>query len=374
MRICIVSDAYYPYPSGVSEHAHNLAQSLTKKGNSVTILTSHYPGEKKEKAVVRIGRIIFVPLNGTLVTTPLLNPISVKTFFSKNSFDIVHLHGPFFPDISHWALKYSEAPCVATFHTTGFSSITIGSHLYQKVFPFYKKLRARIGVSPVAVNFIKPYIPGDYIIIPNGVDTFRFSPEGNKHSKIEHITGKKILFLGRLDARKGLGQLLSGFKLLIKKIDAHLIVVGTGPERKKYERFVSDNNLTRLVHFLGFVANEDLPSVYRSCDVYCSPALGAETFGIVLLEAMASGIPVAASNIDGYKQVIKEGENGLLFNPKSPEDLAEKLLSILTNTSLRDNLISNGLESAKQYDWQKIAERVYQVYNKTLDKNNNESI
>jgi len=366
MRICVVSDAYYPYPSGVTEHVYNLTRTMREKGHRVTVLTIHYPKEKKEKGVKRLGRVMFVPMNGTLVTVPLIKPILVRTFFIENSFNIVHLHGPFFPDISHWALKYSPAPCVATFHTTGFKKITAGAQLYQKIFPFYKKLKARIGVSPVAVDFIKPYIPGEYTIVPNGVDTSRFSPYGNKHREIEKIKGKKILFLGRLDTRKGLGQLLPAFKLLRNETDAHLIVAGTGPERTKYENYVKENKLQDSVYFLGFVPNEELPSVYHSCDIYCSPALGAETFGIVLLEAMASAVPVVASNIAGYKQVIEDGENGLLFNPYSPIDIKQTILSVLSNNSLRNNLVTSGLESAKQYDWGKIADRIFEIYNKAI--------
>lgn len=362
MKICIVSDAYYPYPSGVTEHAYNLAKYLREKGHRVTILTLHYPGEKKEKNVERVGRVIFVPMNGTLVTVPFLNPSVVRAFFMKNSFDIVHLHGPFFPGLSHWALKYSNAPCVATFHTTGFSEITIGAGLYQKLFPFYKNLKARIGVSPVAVDFIKPYIPGDYLIVPNGVDTSHFSPSGKKHKKIEKIEGKKLLFLGRLDTRKGLGQLLPAFKLLQKEMDIHLIVAGKGPEKPRYEKFVKENNLSERTHFLGYIPNEELPSIYRSCNIYCSPALGGETFGIVLLEAMASGTPVVSSNIAGYRQVINDGENGLLFDPHSPQDIKQKISRLLQNENLKKKLIENGLESAKQYDWLNVTDRILEIY------------
>lgn len=366
MRICVVSDAYYPYPSGVSEYAHNLAKYLKEKGNSVTILTLHYPGEEQDEGVVRVGRVIFVPMNGTLATVPLLNPIFVKSFFTKNKFDIVHLNGPFFPDISHWALKYSPAPCIATFHTTGFSKVTIGARFYQKMFPFYKRLKALIGVSPVAVYFIRPYIPGNYLIVPNGVDTSRFTPKGEKHPEITKLGGKKILFLGRLDKRKGLGQLLPAFRLLRDEIDAHLIVAGTGPERTKYENFVRGNNLKDYVHFLGFIPNKELPSVYRSCDVYCSPALGGETFGIVLIEAMASGIPVVASNIDGYRQVIKDGENGSFFDPYSPEDIKEKILSVLSNEKVKQKLVKQGLKIVKQYDWRNITDRILEIYHNVL--------
>ncbi len=362
MKICIVSDAYYPYPSGVSEHAHNLAQTLRKKGHDTTILTLHYPKERSEQGVARVGRVLFIPMNGTVATVPFLNPSIVRAFFMKHRFDVVHLHGPFFPGLSHWALKYSPAPCIATFHTTGFGTVTIGARLYQKLFPLYKQLKVRIGVSPVAVEFIKPYIPGTYEIVPNGVDTSRFSPSVKKHALVEQLSGKKILFLGRLDTRKGLAQLLPAFALLRKEMDIHLIVAGTGPERPKYEKYVEEHDLDKHVHFLGFVPNEELPSIYRSCDVYCSPALGGETFGIVLIEAMASGTPVAASRIAGYKQVISGGENGLLFDPHSPDDIKEKLKVILTDESLQHKLIDEGLRSAKRYDWSNVTDRILEIY------------
>ena len=364
MRICVVSDAYYPYPSGVTEYAHNLSKSLREKGHSVTILTLHYPGEEKREGVERVGRVVFVPMNGTLATVPLLNPITVRSFFDRNIFDVVHLNGPFFPDISHWALKYSHASCVATFHTTGFSKVTIGSELYQKIFPFYRKLKARIGVSPVAVDFIKPYIPGEYLIVPNGVDMSRFRPTGRKYEDISGLKGKKVLFLGRLDERKGLGQLLLAFRLLQKEMDAHLVIAGTGPRKTTYESYVKEHGLTEYIHFLGFIPNKDIPSIYRSCDIYCSPALGGETFGIVLIEAMASGVPVIASNIDGYRQVIEDGKNGLLFDPHSPEDIKQRLLSVLSDSNLRDKLIKQGLGSVKQYEWKRVSERIVEIYKK----------
>jgi phosphatidylinositol alpha-mannosyltransferase len=366
MNVCIVSDAYYPYPSGVSEHAHNLAEALRSKGHQATILTLHYPKEESEEDVKRIGRVLFIPMNGTIATVPFLNPSVVRAFFMNHAFDVVHLHGPFFPGLSHWALKYSPAPCIATFHTTGFSQVTIGSGLYQKLFPFYKRLKARIGVSPVAVDFIKPYIPGAYEIVPNGVDTARFSPRVEEHKYVKTINGQKILFLGRLDTRKGLAQLLPAFKLLHKELDVHLFVAGSGPERGKYEKFVDDNNLNEHVHFLGFVPNEELASIYRSCDVYCSPALGGETFGIVLIEAMASGTPVAASRIAGYQQVISDGQNGLLFDPRSPDDIKEKLSLILTNDQRRKKLIREGLKSAKEYDWSNVADRILEIYRRAV--------
>jgi phosphatidylinositol alpha-mannosyltransferase len=145
-------------------------------------------------------------------------------------------------------------------------------------------------------------------------------------------------------------------------MDIRLIVAGSGPERPRYEKFVSDHNLKEHVHLLGFVPNEELPSVYRSCDVYCSPALGGETFGIVLIEAMASGTPVAASRIAGYEQVINDGQNGLLFDPHSPEDIKEKLASVLTNDHLKKTLVKNGLACVKEYDWSYVTDRLVEIY------------
>ncbi|TES93090.1 MAG: glycosyltransferase family 1 protein, partial [Candidatus Cloacimonadota bacterium] len=356
----------YPYPSGVTEHVSNLAKTLREKGHTVTVITLHYPGEEIEEGVVRMGRVVFVPMNGTLTTLPLLNPLTVKSFFDKNRFDIVHLNGPFFPNISHWALKYTHYPCIASFHSTGFRNLTFGARYYKRLFPFYNKLKAYIGGSQVSADFIKPYLPGKYQIVPYGVDIERFTPSGKKHPEITKLKGKKVLFLGRLDARKGLRQLLPTFNLIRKEMDAHLIVAGAGPEKPKYEHFVKKNSLTDYVHFLGFIPNEELASVYRSCDIYCSPALGGETFGIVLIEAMASGVPVVASNIDGYKEVIKDGYNGLLFNPHSTEDIKEKILTVLLNDSIRGNLVKEGLRAVKQYDWNCVTERILEIYLKVV--------
>ncbi|GAH25600.1 unnamed protein product, partial [marine sediment metagenome] len=182
------------------------------------------------------------------------------------------------------------------------------------------------------------------------------------------VKGKKILFLGRHDTRKGLGQLLHAFKLLRKEMNVYLIVAGTGPEKSTCENFVKQHRLTEHVHFLGFIPKEDIPSVYRSCDIYCSPALGGETFGIVLIEAMASGIPVVASNIDGYKQVIKDGINGLLCNPHSPEDIKDKISSLLSDNTLRIRLITEGLHTVSQYEWKRVSQRIYEIYEDVTSK------
>jgi phosphatidylinositol alpha-mannosyltransferase len=213
-----------------------------------------------------------------------------------------------------------------------------------------------------ARDSIRPYIPGDYRIVPNGVDTDRFTAGSRP---LPEFSGPepKILFLGRLDPRKGLEQLLRAFPLVRQAIpEVLLLVVGKGPEERRYRRIAFDGGFTSAVRFLGFVPPERLPSCYASCDVYCSPALGGESFGIVLIEAMASGRPVVASDIPGYREVVKNGENGLLVDPHDPSGLAAVLVRLLRDPTLRRTLAARGLESVSDYSWVRVSERIEALY------------
>jgi phosphatidylinositol alpha-mannosyltransferase len=290
-------------------------------------------------------------------------PAEVRAFVQGHDFDILHLHGPFPPNLSYWALRYSRTTNVATFHSTRFSFRAPGSSLFRWAFRnWYRKLDGLIAVSMAARDSIRPYIPGDYRIVPNGVDTDRFTAGSRP---LPEFSGPepKILFLGRLDPRKGLEQLLRAFPLVRQAIpEVLLLVVGKDPEERRYRRIAFDGGFTSAVRFLGFVPPERLPSCYASCDVYCSPALGGESFGIVLIEAMASGRPVVASDIPGYREVVKNGENGLLVDPHDPSGLAAVLVRLLRDPTLRRTLAARGLESVSDYSWVRVSERIEALY------------
>lgn len=365
MKICLVSDPYYPYPSGVSEYTHYLAKYLRRFGHKVKILTTHYKDEKYEPDVIRIGRVFYIPMNKSFATLSLGwdIPGKVKRFLEEENFDVIHTMGPFPPSISFFALHYSKTLNVTTFHSTGFKYYRMGSLIFRRLFKRYiNKLHGLIAVSETPRDTFMPYIPGDYTIIPNGIDLEKFHPEVPPLSEFENRKNK-ILYLGRLDRRKGLIELLRAIPLIKDELkDLTLIVVGKGPLEDDCRRLVKELDLSEVVVFKGYAKSEEIPNYYASCDLYCSPALGGESFGIVLLEAMAIGKPVAASRIPGYDRVIKDGYNGLFFDPHKPADIAQKIISILKNEDLKNRLINNGKEFVKDYSWFDVAKQIEGFY------------
>ncbi len=374
MKICIVSDAYYPYPSGVSEYTFYVAKYLRKRGHKVRILTTHYPrikgvrGEETERGVFRVGRVFLIPANKSYATPTIGFGISriVKNFIQKENFDVLHLHTPIFPGLSYFALRHSKSANVAVFHSTGFKPLKLGANYFKRVFrKSLSKIHQKIAISPSAKNHINSYFGEDFNIIPCGVDIEKFSSSSKKINLPPR--GPKILYFGRIDRRKGLFELLESFPLILKKFPkALLIVAGSGPLEKKAKKIAKKIGISKSVIFKGFIPAEKVPSYYASCDVYCSPALGGESFGIVLIEAMASGIPVVASKIVGYDFVIKDGYNGLFCDPKSSKDIASKVLNVLENRKLSEMLVENAKNFVRNYSWEIIVEQIEKVYFRAL--------
>ena len=367
MKICMVTDPYYPYPGGVAEHVHHLTLELRKLGHRVIVLAGSQ-NEKGEPDVIQMGNLVSFPANLTSITFTFSwrLPFLVWHFFRENTFDIVHAHGPLGFNLPYWAVHYAVAPCVGTFHTVyaGYNFYALAKMLFKDDF---RKLNGVIVVSKAAKNNIEPHFPGYYRIIPNGVNVARFNPEVPIIPELVS-PNPKILFVGRLESRKGLQHLLAAFPFIKKEIpNAGLMVVGTGPQAKKYQK-LAEREFKGAVKFVGYVTPEDLPSYYRSCDVYCSPATGGEAFGIVLLEAMASGTPVVASNIEGYKGVIKDGYNGLLVNPFDPKALAYAIVRVLKDHALRKTLQEDGRSFAESYSWGNVAKQVEQFYLELINR------
>lgn len=367
MKICLVSSSYLPYTSGVSIHVHNLAHTLRALGHTVQILTTSYPkmNQKPENSVTRIGRVIFLPAKGSYFTLPigLRLPLAVRDFLQHFQPDIVHLHGFAPPEIAFWALHYSKARNVATIHTTNIPKSRFGTKIYRHLFAKYNnKLHGRIAVSNSAKQAIEPYLPGYYQVIPNGIFTHRFNPTVKRLEEFND-SRPKILYVGRLEKRKGLSILLKALPVIKQKIpDTILIVVGNGPAKNYFQRMVTGLKIVDSVEFIGFVPNEELPSYYASSDVYCSPTLYPEANSIVILEAMATGKPVVAPDFPGYREIIGDNENGVLFKPKNSDDLAAKLIRLLSENNLREKLIVNGLQKAQEFDWYKIAKKIENFY------------
>lgn len=375
LRICLVSAAYRPYPSGVGEHVHGLALGLKELGQDVTILTTRFDGhgsEADELPVVRLGRAVLIPMNRSYATLPVGLSLArqVRSFLAENHFDVVHCHGMFWPEISYWAIRYSRAVNVFTNLTAGFRTGAAGAGLFRLLFRGQlARIHGHVAISVRSRSAVEAYVPAEYRIIPCGVDLTRFSP-GSNAARGRGAGGRVILFLGRLDRRKGLEVLLRAMPRVLDGVpDARLVIVGGGPMELPARRFVGAAGLGAAVSFVGRVSPDDLPTYYSNCDVYCSPALGGETFGIVLLEAMASGTAVVASRIPGYDEVVTDGVDGLLFPAGDADALSRVLLEVLQNEALRRRLAEAGLQRSRQFAWPRVARMTLDYYQELLSRN-----
>jgi phosphatidylinositol alpha-mannosyltransferase len=370
MKICIVSDAYYPYPGGVSEHIHHTAIELRRLGHEAKILTASFGDNKgfEHDDVIRVGRTVLVPINKSMATITIGRNLSgqVKKILTRGGFDIVHTHGPLAPMLPFLALRHSPAVNVATFHASHADST--GYQLFEPILQrYFRRIDGLIAVSETARESMYKYFPGDYRIIPNGVDTDRFH-RGMK--PVAHLADGRpsILFVGRFDPRKGLKYLLQAIPYVVEKVpDARLVVVGKGVLDSYYRRYL-DNRYRDHVIFEGFVTPEELPSYYATCDVFCSPATGSESFGIILLEAMATGKPIVASNISGYRSVVSDGVDGLLVEPRDAQALAQALILLLRDSLLRARLGHKGREKALRYSWNRVTKQIEEYYQEVAER------
>jgi phosphatidylinositol alpha-mannosyltransferase len=289
----------------------------------------------------------------------------VRDLLAAHRFDILHYHEPFVPFLGPAVLNASETVNIGTFHAFGgFSpSYWLGGRAAARL---TSRLHGRIAVSGAARHFIGRYFPGDYRIIPNGVE---IDPFANAEPYEELRDGTlNILFVGRLEDRKGLAYLLRGYHRLRKRrVDARLIVVGDGPRLREYKRYVATRRI-RDVEFVGHVPLEAKLRYFASADVFCAPSTGQESFGIVLLEAMAAGLPIVASDIHGYKQVVSRDVEGYLVEPKNPRAIAAALYKLAGDPELRNRMGEAGRAKAPEYSWERVTEQVVNYYHEVRDR------
>ncbi len=378
MKIALVSPYDFAYPGGVVNHITALEHCFTQMGQDVRVIAPASEGVSVfGDNFIPIGRPRAVSTNGSIarITLSVHLAARIKQVLEEEHFDIIHFHEPFMPMLCTAMLRFSDTVNVATFHASHWHALygaasPLGSWFFERR---ARKLDGRIAVSEVARTYASRYLPGEYTIIPNGIDLKRFNPEV---PRLEQFGGgkKNILFVGRLEPRKGCIYLLKAFARVKKELpNTHLIIVGPGTRLwGKYEKWAIKHNLASDITFTGFVSNEELPRYYQSADVFCSPATGRESFGIVLLEAMAMGKPVVASNIDGYASVITNGANGILTPPRDDRALARVIVSLLNNRALCRKMGERSIETARKYRWEDIARRVFEFYLETRQKTANE--
>ena len=365
MKICLVSPYDYTHPGGVSEHVRHLAEELRDRDHHVTVMapSTDLDDEHGIPDYIRIGRSVPVPGNGSVARIALSFHLArrVRSLLDDNPFDVMHYHEPLSPALPITTLRFHRGANVGTFHA--YARRNLG-YYYARPFlkRYFRRLHSCIAVSVPARDFVSRYFPGDYHIVPNGIDTQRFRPDHEPIPELRTPGWHTVLFVGRLEQRKGLPTLLEAYaELRRRRANVRLVVVGDGPGRWGYERYVESEAIPDVL-FLGHVEAAMLPRCYASADVFCAPAMGRESFGIVLLEAMASGVPVLASAIQGFSQVVSHGEDGLLVRTGDAAAWAEALDAILADDQRRRVMARAGLRKSQRYDWARIVEMVLDVY------------
>lgn len=369
MRICQVSPYDFLHPGGVTEHITHLSRKLRERGHEVTILapSSHVGDDHGIPGYVRIGRSVPIRSNGSVARLALSFHLvrRVRSLLAETDYDIVHYHEPLVPSLPLTVLDFHAGANVATFHATARRNL---GYYYARPFlkPYFRRLHCCIAVSATARDFIGRYFEGDYRVVPNGIDTARFHP-GHPPLPQARTPGRlTILHVGRLEQRKGFLVLLRAYALLRRRrSDIRLVVVGDGPQRHGYERFVAEGEIGDVT-FCGHVDAAVLPRYYASADVFCAPATARESFGIVLLEAMASGVPVLASAIPGFAQVVESGRDGLLVPPRDHDAWAAALQLLLDDHEMRASIGAAGIAKAHRYDWETVADSVLDVYREAM--------
>lgn len=365
MRIGIVCPYDFAYPGGVTTHVTHLDEELTRRGHYVRILapSSSNAADLGHPRLFVLGKPFPWPSNGSVARITMswgLVP-RIRRLLREQQFDVIHLHEPFCPFLSTDVLRLSKTINVGTFHAfyTRSRAYALGRFLLRRYVP---KLHARTAVSVPARDFVSRYFPGEYRLIPNGIDVDRFTPWGPLLPEFQD--GQyNILFVGRLEKRKGAHLLVRAFAQVKAELpNSRLVVLGPGNRgRGQIEKLVEKLGLDDVV-LTGLVPHRELPVYYRSAHVFCAPALGQESFGMVLLEAMASGAPVIASDIPGYASVAGNGAGGVLVPRGDVSALAHSIVMLLKDEGRREHMALLGRQCAETYSWTRVADQVESLY------------
>jgi phosphatidyl-myo-inositol alpha-mannosyltransferase len=361
MRIGLACPYTWDVPGGVQIHVRDLAETLIAAGHDVHVITPVDDEDTLPPYAVDAGRAVPVPYNGS-VARLLMGPVSaarVRRWLRDHDFDVLHVHEPTAPSVSLLALMMADGPIVATFHTSNPRSkiLTAGKGM---LLPSLEKVRACIAVSEAARRTIVEHLGANAVMIPNGVAVAAFagaSPLAGR-TRPEHT----VVFLGRIDEpRKGLDVLLAALPALVERVpEARLLIAGPGDVAAIRARL--DPALRDRVDLIGLVSDADKPRVFASGAVYCAPNTGQESFGIVLLEAMAAGTPVVASDIDAFRRVLDDGRAGRLFPVGEPAALAGILAGLLRDPAARARLADRGRAVVAGYDWPVVARQIVGLY------------
>lgn len=358
-RIGIVCPYGWDTPGGVQSHVRDLAEYLIAQGHYVSVLAPVINDEDIPDYVTSAGRPISIPYNGA-VARILFGPLAfarVKQWIGSGDFDLLHLHEPAIPSISLLACWASEGPLVGTFHAAS-TKQKIAFAITPFIEPVIEKLTARIAVSEAARETLQIHLDTDAVVVPNGIYAKKFS---DAHCD-QRWSGNTIGFIGRFEeSRKGLSILIAALPAIIEKIpDVRVLVAGPGNPAAVLEEM--EPHLRQRFTFLGRISEEDKANFMSSVSIYVAPNTGGESFGIILAEALAGGASVLASDIPAFDSLLGHGKYGSLFQSENSEDLAKRAIELFNSPELRRTIARAGREYAQSFDWDVVAERIYDVY------------
>lgn len=349
---------------GVQECVSSVADELEKRGHDVRIITPKprgYTG-KIPKRILTAGMSANVRafISTQTQVSASIDTEAIKRMLEAEKFDVLHFHEPWVPMVSRQVLTRSKSANVATSHAKlpdGLTPKTIAQLFSSYTRFLIKHINAYSAVSEPAAEYIRGFIDEKIEIIPNGIDLKKYQPSDKKPTK-----GKTILYIGRLEKRKGVIHLLEAFKELSKKHpEVRLLIAGDGELRPKFEQWVGEHRVPRI-EFLGFVSEKRKHELLNNADLFCSPALYGESFGIVLLEAMAMGLVTVAGNNPGYASVMRSKGKVSLVDPQKTSQFVRKLETFLYDEKERKAWQDWALEYVKQFDYPNIVDRYEKLY------------
>jgi len=365
VKVGLVSPYDFASPGGVNDHVRHLAVRLQQLGHETRIFapSSRADVNFDSARFYRIGTPIAIPVNDSVARITLSFHLAnrVAEIIDEERFDILHFHEPLMPALPMTMLRMSTTANVGTFHA--FAHSNVGYYYGRPLLkPYLGHLHRAMAVSEPARAFVSRYFPNFPMrVVPNGIDLGVYKPgvAPIRHLRDENLN---ILFVGRLEKRKGLGDLLRAYRSIVERVPrSRLIIVGDGPLRGKVESYVTRHRLPNVV-LAGYVPESVKPRYYASADIFCAPATGAESFGIVLLEALASGLPVVATEVPGYMSVLEPGRDSITVQPKNWRELAASLVILARDPELRGRLAAYAIQKARRYSWEVVATEVVEVY------------
>lgn len=355
LRIGMVSPYSLTEPGGVQAQVLGLCRELRRLGHEARLL-GPCDGPPPEPFVTPLGNSLPTAANGSIAPLAPDAPAALRTIRAlyDEGFDVIHLHEPLAPGPTMTALFMHIAPTVGTFHAAGRStSYRVFRGLLER---WVDKLDRRVVVSKDALGLVQSYLPGDYDVLFNGVEVDAIS-----HTVPTPCSEPTILFLGRHEERKGLAVLLEAMERLPESV--RLWVIGDGPDSAALRtRFDHDGRIA----WLGRVSDAEKFARLRGASVFCAPSLHGESFGVVLIEAMAAGTPVVASSLDGYRNVATDQLDALLVPPGDVDALADALGRVLTDEALAERLRTAGCERADAFSMRSLASAYVDIYRQLI--------